>query len=423
MLVAILFGEGAVMSKRFFSAILGCLFFLSLPYLSYGADYTIPDDCPCKESISELVDSYQGDPVFKLLIDEAFQNMQPTPKGYRAGGNPWQSKSFADMVPFFVDWCSFLPEAKGSSDNGLLYIEQMDLFAYNNPFGRAAFQTRPGGMIFDHFVKERGDFLNSQASTKYVSQWLADPRIEKEEYVLPDPKATDGGFKSYNEFFSRKFKDINKVRPQTMPQRDYVIGAPTDAIVNTIPAKIVAETATIPTKGMQVLNIRQLLAGSKHWEKFVGGTAMSCILMPNTYHHYHSPVSGKVVETRLIDGALLGMEDFPNFVPTSGNVGYYGASFGAFESYQRGYFIIDTGKYGLVGVVPVGLSTVGSVIFEDKFLKASGSVEVKRGDELGYFLYGGSLVILIFEPGKYKSGAIKVRLGNQIGVFDTSSNK
>lgn len=76
----------------------------------------------------------------------------------------------------------------------------------------------------------------------------------------------------------------------------------------------------------------------------------------------------------------------------------------------------------MVGVVPVGLSTVGSVVFENKFLKGNNSVAVKRGDELGHFLYGGSLVILIFEPGKYKSGAIKVRLGNQIGIFDTGSN-
>jgi len=403
--------------------ILSCLILLCFPSAGFGTKYAIPDDCPCKESISEMVESYEGDQVFRMLIDEAFKNMQPLPEGYRKGGNPWQGKSFADLVPFFVDWCSFLPEAKGSSDNGLLYIEQMDLFAYRNPFGRAAFQTHPGIMIFDLFAKERGDFLNSKASTARVAQWLSDPRIEKEEYVLPNPKAADGGFKSYNQFFSRKFKDISKVRPQTMPERDYVIAAPTDAIVNTIPAKLVAETATIPTKGMQKLNIRQLLAGSKHWKRFVGGTAMSCVLMPNTYHHYHAPVGGKVIETKLIDGALLGMDDFPKFVPTTGNVGYFGSSFGAFESYQRGYFVIDTGKYGLVGVVPVGLSTVGSVVFEDKFTKASGPVAIRRGDELGHFLYGGSLVILVFEPGKYKSGAIKVRLGNQIGIFDTSSNK
>jgi phosphatidylserine decarboxylase len=45
---------------------------------------------------------------------------------------------------------------------------------------------------------------------------------------------------------------------------------------------------------------------------------------------------------------------------------------------------------------------------------------VQRGDRLGHFLYGGSLFLMIFEPGRYRSGAIKVRLGNQIGIFDAS---
>lgn len=399
------------------------MMFLSISTLSNAVEkISIPDDCPCKGSITDLIDAYQSDKVFKVLIDKAFENMQPVPEGFMKGGNPWVGKSFADLIPFFVEWSSFLPEAKGSSDNGLKYIEQMDLFSYKNPFGRVAFQTSPGVEIFDRFASERGKFLSSKASTKYVAKWLADTRIEKEEYVLPDPTAADGGFTSYNDFFSRKLKDISKTRPQTMPDRDYIISSPTDATVNSIPATIVDGTTKIRTKGTQELNIKELLAGSRHWKKFVGGTALSCVLMPNTYHYYHAPVGGKVIETRLVDGALVGMEDFPKFAPADGNVGAPGASFGAFESYARGYFIIDTGKYGLVGVVPVGLSTVGSVVFKDKFLKAEGPVAIKRGDELGHFLYGGSLVILIFEPGKYSSGAIKVRLGNQIGVFDTDSN-
>jgi phosphatidylserine decarboxylase len=402
--------------------ILFSLLLLSPDFSYAGHDLTVSDDCPCAHSINEMVKAYNNNKTFKMLVDKAFKNMKNTPASYRKDGNPWLGKSFDDLIPFFEKWCTFLPEAQGSSDNGLKYIEQMDLFAYRNPLGSAVFQTSPGIELFDNFSAERGQFLNSKKSTKYVSEWLSDVRIEKDQYYLPDPDAKDGGFKSYNQFFSRRFKNIEEARPQTMPERDYIISAPTDAIVNTIPAEIIDENTLIPTKGTQKLNIREMLANSKYWKNFVGGTAMSCILMPNTYHHYHAPVGGKVIETRLIKGSLLGMKDFPDFVPTNGNVGYHGASFGAFESYQRGYFIIDTGKYGLVGVVPVGLSTVGSVVFEKKFLQSDKPVEVKRGEELGHFLYGGSLVILFFEPNRYKSGAIKVRLGNQIGIFDTDSN-
>jgi phosphatidylserine decarboxylase len=379
-------------------------------------------DCPCRGSINKMHQAYQDDPVFKVLIDQAFANMQQTPEGYRKGGNPWIGKGFDDLTKFMEQWCRFLPRAQGSGDDGLTYIEQMDLFSYKNPFGRVAFQTSPGRDLFEHFARERGAYLDSPQSTKVVAAWLADARIEKQDYVLPKPDAPDGGFKSYNDFFSRALKDPARTRPQTMPERDYVIAAPTDALMNSIPVRIVDEHTKLKTKGNQELSIKRLLAGSQHWRKFLGGTAMSCILMPNTYHRYHAPVGGQVVETRLVDGALLGMEDFPSFVPPGGNVGYHGADFAAFENYQRGYFIIDTGRYGHVAVVPVGLSLVGSVVFRDKFLQAKGPVPVTRGEELGHFLYGGSLVMLIFEPGKYASAAIQVRLGNQIGTFDTKSN-
>ena len=410
------------MKKRrvLFSLIL--LFLLVLP-VSYAFAYQVSEDNPCVNSINKLIEAYETNPVFKMLIDESFNNMYQVPQDYREGGNPWIGKEFEDLVLFLEKWATFLPQAVGSTDTGLDFIQQMDLFAFNNPFGKAAFQTSPGIDIFQMFVTERGKFMDSSDSTECIAEWLADPRIEKDDYIIPDPSAADGGFKTFNEFFARALKNLAESRPQTMPERDYIISAPTDALLNSIPTKIVDNKTMIKTKGTQQLNIENLLAGSEYFSKFIGGTAISCILMPNTYHRYHSPVDGEVIQTRLVSGALLGMEDFPAFVPENGNVGYYGSDFSVFENYQRGYFIIDTGKYGLVAVVPVGLSTIGSVVFEEKYLNADSPVSIKRGDELGHFLYGGSLVILVFEPGKYGSAAIQVRLGNQIGTFDTHTNE
>ena len=167
----------------------------------------------------------------------------------------------------------------------------------------------------------------------------------------------------------------------------------------------------------------QLLNGSKYAKKFVGGTALSCVLMPNTYHHYHAPVSGTMVEAKIVDGAFFGHPDFPNWATARGNVGAPIAKFSPFEKFQRGYFIIDTGKYGHVAMVAVGLNTISSVVFKKPFDDLRKPVKVARGDELGYFLYGGSLFMMIFEPDRYESGAVQVRLGNQIGVFDTTLNQ
>jgi phosphatidylserine decarboxylase len=262
--------------------------------------------------------------------------------------------------------------------------------------------------------------MDSERSTSKIAAWLAEPRVEREDYSLPDPSRPDGGYTSFNAFFARSLKDQEASRPQTMPKRDYVITAPTDCIMNAVPQRITDLQAEIPTKFNSALNIVEMLDGSQYARRFVGGTALSCVLMPDTYHHYHAPVSGEVVEAKIIEAPFFGYDDFTAWVPDDGNVGFFGTEFGQFENFQRGYFIVDTGKYGYVALVAVGLNSISSVVFEDRFAPLTTPVPVKRGGRLGHFLYGGSLFLMIFEPGRYSSGAIKVRLGNQIGIFDTA---
>lgn len=373
---------------------------------------------PCFESIKALQNTYDKDEKFKLQVNAAFKNIHQLPSEY-PDGNPWMGKSLTDLTLFLQDWCTFLPTMQKGHDNGLKYIQDFAFFYYQNPDGIKVVQQSPGREILQEFAKERGAFMDSKRSTAPIANWLDDKRIEKEDYTLPDPSAADGGFKSFNEFFIRTLKDQEKSRPQTMPERDYVISAPTDCIINSIPLKIVSKDTRIPTKGRQALNISDMLDGSGYADKFIGGTALSCILMPNTYHHYHAPVSGEVVESKIIDDAYYGYDDFPVWV-NKGNVGYNGTEFSQFENFKRGYFIIDTGKYGHVALIPVGLNTISSIVFNEKFTDIKKPVPVTRGDQLGNFQYGGSMFIMVFEPNRYKSDAIKVRLGNQIGIFDSS---
>lgn len=389
----------------------------------YAQTFLADPKSPCYESISRLEKAYYSkkDTKVKNLIDKTFVNMQQLPPEYTRG-NPWIGKTFSDLVLFLNEWSTFLPTASGSHDTGLKYIEMFDWFYYKNKYGVDFVQTSPGLEIMQDFSRQRGKFMDSKASTAQIPIWLSDVRMEKDDYILPDPNSPDGGFKSFNDFFVRPLKDQNKSRPQTMPDRDYVISAPTDAIMNSIPQKITDADTLIPTKGTQALNIKELLGGSRYAEKFIGGTALSCILMPNTYHHYHAPVSGNVMESAIIEDAFYGYDNFPEWVTLGGNVGYHGTDFSQFENFKRGYFVVDTGKYGHVAIVPVGLNTISSIVFNKRFEHVSTPVPVKRGDELGCFKYGGSMVILVFEPGRYSSGAIKVRLGNQIGIFDTKDS-
>ena len=72
--------------------------------------------------------------------------------------------------------------------------------------------------------------------------------------------------------------------------------------------------------------------------------------MPNSYHHFHTPVSGEVVHAEVVaikdDAALgtYGYYDFPNWVNKNGNVGGPGTDFSQFEVFQRGVVIIKIGR-------------------------------------------------------------------------------
>jgi phosphatidylserine decarboxylase len=385
--------------------------------LALGAATKAAEVSPCQGATDQLLTTYQQDPAFRALADRALANVQPLPG--HPGPNPWRGRDIHGMADFFTRWCTFLPAVDGSHDDGLRYIKEFAALYYRNEYGVAFVQRSPGREITQRFVRERGAYMDSPASAAKVADWLADPRIEREDYQLPDPSRPDGGYRSFNAFFARTLEDQAASRPQTMPDRDYVITAPTDCIMNTVPQRITDLQAEIPTKFNAALNIVAMLDGSAHAPRFVGGTALSCVLMPNTYHHFHAPVSGDVVEAKIVGGAFFGYDDFPSWVPADGDVGAHGTEFGQFGDFQRGYFIVDTGAHGHVALVAVGLNTISSVVFSERFRSLEEPVSVVRGDELGHFLYGGSLFLMIFEPGRYDSGAVKVRLGNQIGVFDT----
>jgi len=71
---------------------------------------------------------------------------------------------------------------------------------------------------------------------------------------------------------------------------------------------------------------------------------------------------------------------------------------------------------GYVASIPVGLDTIGSV----RLVARKGDTLTRGYSEIGYFLYGGSLDVLLFSKGLV-TAAIQTRLGNQIGVIDTGA--
>ncbi len=361
--------------------------------------------------IKALQALYDGNKQFRLLIDQAFVHMQdPDPHSVglwptRTAVNPWKGQSFDDLLQFFEEWYYLLPAPSGANDE-FNYIEKFAWFYFENPYGLEFVGEEPGLSWTRDFVEARRQFLESRESTAAIPQWTADPTIHMEQYVVPP-----AGFESFNEFFTRELK--TGMRPIASPTDDSVLVSPTDCLLNMI--NPLTPGKKIPTKLNQQLTVKELLAGSKYADYFENGTALSCILLPTTYHHYHSVVPGRVVESREdVSGAYWGILDFGTFF-NAGNIGY-GSSYSVFEQFRRGYLVIQTDEYGYVAMVPVGLDTIGSVVFEEQFKQVTPAnpVSVLKGDRLGHFAYGGSLVITLVEQG---FSSVKIPQGQQIGVF------
>jgi phosphatidylserine decarboxylase len=351
-------------------------------------------DCP---PVIKLKSMYTGDNHFKQLIDSMFLNVQPLPDGSQ---NFWKNKNINDLYSFLNKWFYTLP----SVSNGLDNIIQFSLLYYHNPYGLQFVNHEPGLSWTMYFVKEEGKFMDSRQSTGSIKRWLSDSSLHNEEYEIPA-----SGYQSFNEFFTRNLKP--GMRPVARPGDNSVIVSPVDGLIDRMDVDLKADSA-LPVKGRMKLNLNQLLGKSKYASDFVDGTALSVILLPRNYHHYHSPVSGELVESREDVGSIrFGSQLMDFFMTANGDLS-------VFENYKHGYFIIKTKQFGYVAVVPVGLETIGSVIFENrvKNISAGKEVTVTKGERLGHFAYGGSLVILLFEKGRFNS--LSVQQGQQIGIFN-----
>jgi phosphatidylserine decarboxylase len=259
--------------------------------------------------------------------------------------------------------------------------------------------------------------MDSEESTKYIDCW---EEYLRDEGTLREYNIPAGGYKSFNQFFTRTFKDIDQSRPISEPDNDSILTSSADSEINFIQTELTLST-DIPVKTTKI-NVLDLLNQSPYASNFEGGTAVSCVLMPNDYHRYHSPVSGTIVESAIVDGIYNGIKDGEHWF-NQGNIGESTTNFSIFENFHRGYFIIQTENNGFVAVIPVGLNTISSVVFEDSALvpppkkgkkpKKKNWKPVKKGGEIGHFAYGGSLNILLFEPGVF--GSVSILMGQRIG--------
>ncbi len=246
------------------------------------------------------------------------------------------------------------------------------------------------------FNKSWGRFLDSEDSwnEKYYQMVLKAPAFGLQNGWYEDP----ANWKTFNQFFARYLRSP-AVRPIAAPDDNAVVASSADSQPMGVWA-IDSSSNIIAPEGVAVKSatlrsiVKLIGEDSPYKDAFAGGTFTHSFLGIGDYHHYHFPLSGTIKEVRIIQGinpsgGSLSWDAKNNryaFDPSAG-VGWQMLE-------TRGCVILQTERYGLVALLPIGMATVGSVNFEEHIKPG---VEVRKGDMMGHFAFGGSDFIMLFQ--------------------------
>ena len=256
----------------------------------------------------------------------------------------------------------FLSRLTGEIENEKVVGEKWLTWLYGNPLGeitlRALVKRKVVSSLFGHR-------MHSPSSAKKIATFVQDFDIDLSI-------ARKQEFTSFNDFFTREL--TAESRPVN-----------TDANVAVSPAdgKVLAWTnirsADFLVKGSR-FDVHSFLNDPELSERFTDGSVVVARLAPADYHRFHFPVSGSVSATTKIRGDYYSVN--PIALSKMAKI---------FCMNKREYAVIESVRFGDVVMVEVGATMVGSII-----QTATGNA-AQKGAEKGYFEFGGSTVVLLFE--------------------------
>lgn len=243
---------------------------------------------------------------------------------------------------------------------------------------RWVYETLPGKVALAvlvrraFFSKIYGALMSRKASRQKIAPFIARFGLDPNEFAEPVE-----AFASFNDFFSRRLK------PEARPIAPSAAILPADGRHLAFP-RIDAGATTIYAKG-QAFDLKKLLGGDDALaQRFHGGAIVCSRLCPTDYHRFHFPVAGTATAPRRIGGALFSV----NPIALSKRISYLWEN-------KREIVEIDSPAFGKVVQIIIGATNVGTIcttFTPEKFCE--------KGDELGFFRFGGSFVATLFEPGK-----------------------
>lgn len=256
----------------------------------------------------------------------------------------------------------------GKLETEKVYGESFLRWAYGNPLGPLALNSFIKRPFFSSWYGKR---MSTPESRSRIAPFIAEYGLNPGDFA-DSPES----YGSFNEFFYRK------LRPEARPidQDPNSIVFPADG--RHLGFQNASEIEGVFVKG-QKWDLPALLGDADLAAKYADGPLVLSRLCPVDYHRFHFPVAGIPSETVLLNGPLFSVSP----IALRKNLAYLWEN-------KRTLTKLETPNIGTVLCLEIGATCVGTII--QTFEPGS---PAEKGAEKGYFAFGGSSTITIFEPG------------------------
>ena len=233
----------------------------------------------------------------------------------------------------------------------------------------ALYGSAPGRMLLKPLTapwlsKLAGSFLSTGASKVFIKPFIKSNHIDMSQFEPVE-------YESYNDFFSRRIRP--EARPIDMDPRHLI--SPADSKLTALP---ITETGCFTLKRTEY-TVGSLLKDPTLAAEYMGGLCLIFRLTVDDYHRYCYAFSGEKGENIRIPGKLHTVNPIANdFFPI-------------YKENAREYTILHTRAFGDVIAMEVGALLVGKIV------NHHGPSSIRRGQEKGYFQFGGSTVVLLLK--------------------------
>lgn len=363
-------------------------------------------------AVAELKRFIETDAKAYMFFTQMFDEV-PRSKTSSPTGRP-QVRDYEHMLRLFNTIMTHAPEFNESGLVGFPFNAIID-WSMANVGGWSGFLDERVNAHLRAMLGEWAVFLQSPESTAVLND---DPRTgwfgEDARRAMPtfvdefvcDPALPHYGFTSWDDFFTRRFRD--GVRPVAEPGNDAVVVNACESAPYRV-ARDVKARDRFWIKA-QPYALQFLLDNDPHADRFAGGTIYQAFLSALSYHRWHAPVSGRVVRTRLVEGTYYSETMAEGLDPSGPNEsqGYIA------EVATRALIFIeadnpDIGLMCFVGIGMAEVSTCETTVYEGQ--------HVRKGDQIGMFHFGGSTHCLIFA----RDVSIEFDLHGQTPGLDSSN--